>query len=85
MKYFFLLLVPFLSFSQQTAKVDFIKCNALVRPNFETKSVYGEIGYDFKVKSEVDSIKIPKKSQKILRQKKENTKFLEITTSIAVL
>ncbi|WP_396192069.1 M1 family metallopeptidase [Flavobacterium sp.] len=58
MKYFFLLLVPFLSFSQQTAKVDFIKCNALVRPNFETKSVYGEIGYDFKVKSEVDSIKI---------------------------
>ena len=34
---------------------------------------------------EVDSVKIPKKSQKILRQKKENTKFLEITTSIAVL
>ncbi len=33
----------------------------------------------------VDSVKIPNKSQKILRQKRENTKFLELTTSNAVL
>lgn len=58
MKYLTLFLFSILSFGQQTTKVDFIKCNALVQPNFETKSVYGEIGYDFKVKSEVDSIKI---------------------------
>ena len=58
MKYLILFLFSILSFGQQTTKVDFIKCNALVQPNFETKSVSGEIGYDFKVKSEVDSIKI---------------------------
>ena len=51
----------------------------------EEKSILRDISMDSHNFLEVDSVKIPKKSQKILRQKKENTKFLEITTSIAVL
>lgn len=58
MKYLILFFFSILSFGQQTSKVDFIKCDAFVQPNFETKSVNGEIEYEFKIKSEIDSIKI---------------------------
>jgi len=62
MKYLILFFFSFLSFSQQISKVDFIKCNALVQPNFENKSVYGKITYEFKVLSEIDSIRIDAKN-----------------------
>lgn len=62
MKYLILFFFSFLSFSQQISKVDFIKCDAFVQPNFETKSVYGEITYEFKVLSEIDSIRIDAKN-----------------------
>ncbi|WP_298116249.1 M1 family metallopeptidase [Flavobacterium sp.] len=62
MKYLILLFFSFLSFSQQISKVDFIKCDANVQPNFKTKSVYGEITYEFKVLSEIDSIRIDAKN-----------------------
>ncbi len=51
----------------------------------EEKSILKDISMDSHNFLEVDSVKIPNKSQKILRQKRENTKFLELTTSIAVL
>ena len=62
MKYLILFFFSFLSFSQQITKVDFIKCDAFIHPNFETKSVYGEITYEFKVLSEIDSIRIDAKN-----------------------
>lgn len=61
MKYFFLLLFPILSFSQQTTKVDFIKCDAIVSPDFDTKTLAGGCIYKFIVKSEIDTIKIDAK------------------------
>lgn len=54
---FSLLLVSF-SFAQQTDKVDFIKCDALVVPNHAEKSISGTITYEFKVKKTIDTIKI---------------------------
>jgi len=46
------------SFAQQTDKVDFIKCDALVAPNHSEKSISGTITYEFKVKKAIDTIKI---------------------------
>src|SRR5574343_1432448 len=54
---FSLLLVSF-SFAQQTDKVDFIQCDALVFPNHSEKSISGRITYEFKVKKTIDTIKI---------------------------
>lgn len=62
MKYLLLIFFPILSFSQQIDKVDFIKCTALVQPNFDSKSVNGSVNYEFKVKSEIDSIRIDAKN-----------------------
>lgn len=61
MKYLLLFLVPFLSFAQQTDKVDFIKCNATVFPDFETRTVNGIVSYDFKVIASIDTIRIDAK------------------------
>lgn len=46
------------SFAQQTDKVDFIKCDALVALNHSEKSISGTITYEFKVKKAIDTIKI---------------------------
>jgi len=62
---FRILLVLFfinISFAQQTYKVDFIKCDALVSPNASEKSITGRISYEFKVKKAIDTIKIDAKS-----------------------
>ena len=64
MKYLILFFFSILSFGQQTTKVDFTKCDAFVQPNFESKSVNGELTYEFKVKSDIDSIKIDAISMK---------------------
>lgn len=58
MKYLFILLLPILGFAQQTAKVDFISCGALVIPNQANKSISGEVQYEFEVKKDIDTIKI---------------------------
>ena len=58
----FSLLFVSLSFAQQTNKVDFIKCDALVTPNHIEKSISGSITYEFKVKKAIDTIKIDTKS-----------------------
>jgi aminopeptidase N len=57
MRYIFLLFSVF-TFAQQTTKVDFIKCNASVFPEMETKKVDGVVIYEFKVISAIDSIRI---------------------------
>jgi aminopeptidase N len=54
----FFLLIPFLSFSQQIDKVDFTKCNATILPQFDSRLVQGNVTYQFKVKSNIDSIRI---------------------------
>ena len=58
----FFLIIPFFSFAQQTTKVDFIKCDASVAPNFETKTIDGTVVYKFQVLSEIDSIRIDAKN-----------------------
>lgn len=62
MKYLLLFFFSVLSFGQQTTKVDFIKCNAFVTPNFDLKSVDGSVSYEFKVLSQIDSIRIDAKN-----------------------
>ncbi|GAA4073625.1 M1 family metallopeptidase [Flavobacterium cheonanense] len=62
MKYLILFFFSILSFGQQTTKVDFIKCDAFISPNFDLKSVDGTVSYEFKVLSEIDSIRIDAKN-----------------------
>ena len=57
-RYLFLLLISFLSFAQQSDKVDFISCDALIVPNQEDKSISGEVVYGFQVLTSIDTIKI---------------------------
>ncbi len=55
---FFTLFFTISAFAQQTAKVDFISCNALVIPNTIEKTISGKITYQFRVKKAIDTIKI---------------------------
>ena len=57
-RFLFIGLLGITAFAQQTNKVDFIKCNALVIPNPVEKSISGSITYEFKVKQAIDTIKI---------------------------
>ena len=58
MRYLFIVLFSFSLFSQQTKKVDFISCDAIVAPYFETKSIAGGCKFVFEVKTQIDTIKI---------------------------
>ncbi|WP_445717446.1 M1 family metallopeptidase [Flavobacterium sp.] len=58
---FFLLFISF-SFAQQTDKVDFISCEALLFPDFKTKSISGTVHYLFEIKNDIDSVKIDAKN-----------------------
>ena len=58
MKYLYLILLPTFLFAQQLQNVNFIKMNAIVTPNAIEKSISGEVSYDFKVLSIIDTIKI---------------------------
>ncbi len=49
-------------FAQQTNKVDFIKGSAVLYPTAQTKSIWGTITYEFKVKQTIDTIKIDAKN-----------------------
>ncbi|MFD2909131.1 M1 family metallopeptidase [Flavobacterium ardleyense] len=57
-RFLFIGLFGITAFAQQTNKVDFIKCNALVIPNPVEKSISGSITYEFKLKQAIDTIKI---------------------------
>jgi aminopeptidase N len=58
MKPYLFLFLSISVFAQQSLKVDFVKMNALVTPNATEKSISGNVSYDFKVLSTVDTIKI---------------------------
>ena len=64
MKTLFFLLFSILTFSQQTKSVDFLKCDAHIQPDETDKSISGSIIYEFKVKSEIDTIRIDAKNMK---------------------
>ena len=51
-----------LSFSQQIDKVNFIQCDAFVKPNFSEKSISGKIVYEFEVLKAIDTIRIDAKN-----------------------
>ena len=72
MKYLILFFLTALSFGQQTSKVDFIKCNAIVSPLFETKSINGTINYEFKVLNTIDTIRIDAKNMEFTNLKINN-------------
>ena len=61
MRYIFILFSIF-SFSQQVKYVDFLTCTASLYPNFEEKSISGNVTYEFKVKQILDTIKIDAKN-----------------------
>ncbi|MBP6127939.1 MAG: M1 family metallopeptidase [Flavobacterium sp.] len=62
MKALFFLLFSIFSFSQQTKYVDFLTCTASLYPNFEEKSISGNVTYEFKVMQILDTIKIDAKN-----------------------
>jgi aminopeptidase N len=72
-RYLFLILISFLSFAQQTHKVDFISCNALVVPNQVDKSISGDIEYIFEVLKSIDTIKIDAVNMEFNNVKINNT------------
>ena len=57
-RFLFISVFGLTAFAQQTSKVDFIKCDALVLPNSFEKSISGSVVYEFKVKKAIDTIKI---------------------------
>lgn len=83
MRYIFLLF-SILSFSQQTNSVDFLKCEANVIPEFETKSIAGECKYIFDVKSIIDTIRIDAKNMNFysLRINGKSVKFKKTATQL---
>jgi aminopeptidase N len=72
MKYIYLFLISAFSFGQQITKVDFIKCDAVVNPKFETKSISGTITYEFKVLKNIDTIRIDAKNMEFTNLKINN-------------
>lgn len=62
MRLLLLLLFTTLTFAQQTSKVDFIKVTGVVAPDFSLKKVVGSAVYHFKVKKDIDTIRIDAKN-----------------------
>ncbi|MVO08152.1 M1 family peptidase [Flavobacterium sp. TP390] len=58
MKYFYILFFTFSLVAQQTKKVDFIQCDALVQPDFSEKTIKGKVTYTFEVLSAIDTIRM---------------------------
>lgn len=58
MRYLILFFFTFSVFAQQTSKVDFVSCDALIVPNQEDKTISGEVMYGFQVLTSIDTIKI---------------------------
>jgi aminopeptidase N len=57
-RFYILLLFPYLLLAQQNAKVDFITATSNLNLNFEKQSIAGTIIYTFEVKSSIDTIRI---------------------------
>ena len=61
-RFLFICFFTISTFAQQFKKVDFISCNAFLKPNQFEKSISGTIQYEFNVLSVIDTIKIDAKS-----------------------
>ncbi|WP_430400853.1 M1 family metallopeptidase [Flavobacterium sp.] len=57
-RFLFIYFFTISTFAQQFKKVDFISCNAFLKPNQFEKSISGTIQYEFNVLSSIDTIKI---------------------------
>lgn len=66
MRTIFFLLFSILTFSQQTKSVDFLTCDVNVMPDFDSKSISGNVTYEFKVLKDIDSIRIDAKNMFIV-------------------
>ncbi len=62
---YLLLLITVFSFSQQTQKVDFTNADADLRLNSTTKSISGQVVYQFNIVSTIDSIRIDARNMEI--------------------
>lgn len=71
MKYL-LFLFSFLSWSQQTAKVNFTECYAKVAPDYKLRKVEGKVVYNFKVLQPTDTIRIDAKDMRFYEVKINN-------------
>lgn len=58
MRILFFLLISFLSFAQQTSKVDFKTAKGNIAIDVNQKKVFGTVSYVFEVKESIDTIKI---------------------------
>ena len=58
LKFLYIILISNFIFSQQTQKVDFISVKAFLKPDAIQKSISGEVVYNFKVLSTIDTIKM---------------------------
>jgi len=79
MKYFFLLLSSFL-FAQQTQKVDFKTAYGSLSIDAQSKTITGNVRYDFKVLTAVDTVKIDAQNMQFA-QIKRNGKEIPFTTN----
>jgi aminopeptidase N len=71
MKYL-LFLFSFLSWSQQSVKVDFTKCHSIVAPDYHLKRVVGAVVYHFEVLQPIDTIRIDAKDMRFSEVKINN-------------
>lgn len=71
MKYL-LFLFSCLSWSQQTAKVNFTECHATVTPDYNLRKVAGKVVYHFKVLQPADTIRIDAKDMNFTEVKINN-------------
>ena len=67
------------SFSQQLEVVDFIRVEALVRPNYSEKKVSANVTYSFKILQKCDSVFLDAINIKLLNTYSENK--IEINSS----
>lgn len=73
MRPIYLLFFSFISFAQQSTKVDFTKCHSIVAPDHHLKKVVGSVVYHFKVLQPIDTIRIDAKDMNF-REVKINNK-----------
>ncbi|WP_338409813.1 M1 family metallopeptidase [uncultured Flavobacterium sp.] len=57
-RFWLLVLIPLFTLGQQSTKVNFISCHALVKPNAIEKSIEGTLIYKFKVAEVIDTLRI---------------------------
>jgi len=80
MKYLFFLFLSFISFAQQTAKVDFKTAKGNIAIDVNQRKVFGTVNYVFEVKESIDTIKIDAQKMTFL-DVKINNKTVQFTNS----